>query len=430
MHSDSRLAVGSPTARVAAIMAATLLVALLVAGAGIAGARLLAADGTIVVAQDGSGTTTTITEAVSMAEDGDKILVRPGTYIEAVVIEEDVSLTGDGPVAEVIIEAPADGPTAPTGNLHGLRPDASYALLLLDADATVSGLTFRGEQSQVHAKGGSPVLEGLVLIGVGRPYTGVAYVNGGAAFSGGTTATIRDSVFEGGNGTISYDASEPLVTGNVLTDGANIGGYYGDGAVIRGNEISGAGQDAIGITQPTTALIEDNVIADTPVGIAVGTGGSSYEGVDPILRANSISGAQTGISVGSGSAPIIEGNALVANDIGISAVSAGAAVVADNDLTDNGTGITIGRSDARVEANTVHGGTIGVSITRGATATLSGNTVEGASDSGIVIGRGARPTLTENRICDNGTNLVVDPDAEPVMLGNEVCPEPPAGATG
>ncbi len=45
MRISSTLAVGSPTARVAAILVATLLIVLSVAGAGVAGARLLAADG-------------------------------------------------------------------------------------------------------------------------------------------------------------------------------------------------------------------------------------------------------------------------------------------------------------------------------------------------------------------------------------------------
>ena len=84
MRLSSSLAVGSPTARVAAIMVATLLLALLVAGAGIAGSRLLATDGTIVVDQNGGGTVETITAAVALAEDGDRIFIRPGTYTETI----------------------------------------------------------------------------------------------------------------------------------------------------------------------------------------------------------------------------------------------------------------------------------------------------------------------------------------------------------
>ena len=110
MRISSGLAVGSPTARVAAIMVATLLIALTIAGAGIAGSRLLAADGTIVVDPDGDGTVTTITAAVERAKDGDTILVRPGVYTEAIVIDKDITLSGDGD-REAIIIAFDDGKT-------------------------------------------------------------------------------------------------------------------------------------------------------------------------------------------------------------------------------------------------------------------------------------------------------------------------------
>lgn len=96
MRTDSHLAIGSPMARVAAIVVATMLLLALVAGAGIAGARMLAADAAIVVAQDGSGDHTTITGAIAVAGDGDTVLVRPGTYVEAIIVEADITLKGDG----------------------------------------------------------------------------------------------------------------------------------------------------------------------------------------------------------------------------------------------------------------------------------------------------------------------------------------------
>ena len=89
----------SPSARrrsgIAAILAATILLVAAVAGAGIAGARLLAADGTIVVDPSGNGTTTTIQDALAMADDGDEIVVRPGVYDAPITISEDVVLRGE-----------------------------------------------------------------------------------------------------------------------------------------------------------------------------------------------------------------------------------------------------------------------------------------------------------------------------------------------
>ena len=73
MRTESHLAVGSPTARLAAIVIATLLLAASLVGASFAGARLLASDGPIVVDASGDGHYETIQEAVAAADDGDEI---------------------------------------------------------------------------------------------------------------------------------------------------------------------------------------------------------------------------------------------------------------------------------------------------------------------------------------------------------------------
>lgn len=431
MRTNAHIAVGSPMARVAAIAVATMLLLALVAGAGIAGARLLAADAAIVVARDGSGDYTTISQAVAVAEDGDTVLVRPGTYVEAVVIEADITLSGDGPVEEIIVEAPEDGPEAPTGDGPGGNRPAAYALLLQDSVATVSGLTFRGEASRVHAKGGAPVFEGLVLRDVDRPHVdGSGSDLGGLIVSGGSQATVRDSVFEGGHGILVDDVSEPLITGNTLRGGAGIGGGFGDGTIIRDNQISGTVLGSIGILSPTAALIEGNSITGSGTGIWIGH--ISGEGVQPFIRSNSVSGCLTGILVSRGAAPTIEGNTLTGSELfGIRlSDGAGPARIAENDFSDNGTGIIASQTDAHIEGNTIEGGAAGVVILRHGTPTISGNTVEEAANYGIRVQGGAAPTLTGNRICDNGTNLVLDEGAEPTMQGNDICPDPTSSPDG
>jgi hypothetical protein len=106
MRTNSHLAVGSPVARVAAITVATSLLAVVVAGAGIAGSRLLAADTTLVVDQSGNGDYTTLAQAVEAALDGGTILVRPGRYVESVaVVGKDLTIKGEGDRDEIIVEA-------------------------------------------------------------------------------------------------------------------------------------------------------------------------------------------------------------------------------------------------------------------------------------------------------------------------------------
>jgi hypothetical protein len=97
MRYDSVLVSGSPTARTAMLLAATMLLVLVLAGVAIAGAQLLGRGETYVVTADGSGDFATITEALASAVDGDTVLVRPGTYQEDLVIRHDITVRGDGP---------------------------------------------------------------------------------------------------------------------------------------------------------------------------------------------------------------------------------------------------------------------------------------------------------------------------------------------
>ena len=98
----------------------------LIAGAGLAGTRLLAADGSIVVDQSGGGDFATIAEAVAAATDGDTILIRPGRYVETVEID-DTSLSPSAAMASGIESssrpAAPNRPRADQQRRHDLGPD-------------------------------------------------------------------------------------------------------------------------------------------------------------------------------------------------------------------------------------------------------------------------------------------------------------------
>src|SRR5688572_23346501 len=138
MRISSRVAVGSPTARLTAVLAATIVLAGLGAGAVFAGASYLAGPGTLIVDPTDPDAYQTITEAVAAAEDGDTVLVRPGVYPESVTITEDIRIRGDGPREEVVIEIPTGGPTFSTE--FGA---AAFGLVIEGSDAEVSTLTVR-----------------------------------------------------------------------------------------------------------------------------------------------------------------------------------------------------------------------------------------------------------------------------------------------
>jgi parallel beta-helix repeat protein len=416
MRSNSHIAVGSPTARFAAIAVATILTITMLAGAGIAGARLLAAEGAIIVAQDGSGTVETITQAVSMADDGDTIRIRPGTYVEAVTIDKDLTIEGGGPRHEIILMAPEGGPSHDVRFRWGGR-NTPFALLLREADATISDLTLRGERARLIADGGSPLLEDLTFDEVSTPFRGT-FVAGAIVIHGGAEATVRESEFSGGGPLHVFESSHVLIEANELRDGPNISGEFGDDSVIRDNTISGLGVHGITFLGPTGALIESNTISDRNSGITPGMGISVGSDLVPVIRDNTITGTDTAIVVRATTLPELTGNLLVDNDAGIR-VSSSDARITDNELDGNDVGISAVGGSPTLAGNTVTGGSLGVLLRLG-TPTVVDNVIEGVSDRGLVISD-SDPVLSGNRVCGNGTNVVIE-GTEPDLAGNEICP--------
>jgi len=355
----------------------------------------VAAGSTYTVDAAGTADFDTIGEAVAAASDGDTILVQPGTYTEAIVIDKDITLAGDGPVDEIVLHAPEDGPTTATGggpSGSGLEP---YAVLLVDTEAVLSGLTFEGEGAVVIASGGSPTLTGLVVDGVGLAHKGgLEAARNSIVINGGSTATVQGNTLTDGGPIGVFDLSEPLIEGNTLSGGPHILGGYGDGAIIRGNTIDAPLVRGIYLGGASAPLIEGNIITNPGFdGLTL-----EYES-SPTVRDNVISGASlAGINVkASGNTPTIEGN----------------------ELTDNDTGIILHASEARVDGNTVKGGDTGIMVGSGSPM-LTDNSVEG-SRLGIVIRAFTSPTLNGNTLCAGEANVRVSPGVDVDLDGNEMC---------
>jgi len=398
MRTNSHLAVGSPTFRVAAILAATFLLAVALAGIGIAGQRLLAADDAIVVAADGSGDYTTISEAVAAAVDGDMIMVRPGEYTDPVYVDKDISVIGDGPRDEIVIGGHDMSATIADSDCESEFP----CMLLLDqSDASLSNVTIRGAFAGVGVVGGAPTIEGVLFdqnmerTSDGAPFSGVVLSIGEDS-----AAQIIDNEFMGDSDLTIQDGANPLVEGNTL-DGWGINAAWpGDDAILRGNEINGSRASGISIHHASTLLIEDNVIRDvTRDGITADFNGA--RGFDAVVRGNTISGnAGSGIAMGSGANPTIEGNTLADNNFGIF-LQVGDAIVRDNDVNGGAIGIVVAGGGAQqITGNTIETTGRGISITNGSAATLSGNTVCGEEESIFVDDR-SEPTIDDtNETCD------------------------------
>jgi parallel beta-helix repeat protein len=393
MRISSNVAIGSPMTRVAAILVATLLLALTVAGAGIAGSRLLAADGTIVVAQDGSGTHATITEAVEAANDGDTILVKPGTYVEAVIIAKDIALIGDGPRDQIVIENPPDGPMADGEAL--LVDDADraphFALLVDDADATIAGLTLSGPRTggvTAIVIGGAPTLDDISVILEGPPgtyqYWAALYILGGSRpHVVGSELHGYVSIEDGSSPTIEDTA----IAGQLYLDGAV-------DAVLRGDTFSTEPRSSYRgvIVAGSTGIFEGNDLAAGALEIR--------DGSDVVVRDNTLGGL--GVTVmGEGTTASITGNTVTSSQM---------------------RGIDVGPgAEATIEGNTITGGSAGLALASDAVR-VEGNTITGAR-TGILVTGDAAPTITGNSFCDNEQDLVV-PEGSTLVLdpSNEVCP--------
>jgi hypothetical protein len=374
MRTNNHLAVGSPTVRVVAVLAATLLLALALAAAGAGAQQLLAADGPIIVAQDGSGDYTTITEAVSAAEDGDEILVKPGTYAEVVHIDKDITVRGDGQREEVILEFDSTGP-----RIDAFGALVPYGLMLVDTEATVSDITVHGPNVAVAFVfvGGAPTLERVAndLEGEwsGRAHASVAVLHG----AGGT---LRESRLDG----------------PVFDAGASQVPEHGD--------VTGTGR----------FIAEDNVL-DAGFGLDV-TDGSAFlrnritpDGVIELLLAGGGS-----VLIAENETPTIE---LLEQSDGF--------VIRDNIVSsspDYVAGINLAPGAPTVEGNVVTGATIGVLVPEGATPTITGNELEGMRVGISVIGDETVAVIEGNRFCDNEQDLRV-PEGSSLTLdaSNEVC---------
>ena len=414
------------TRRMAVLVGALLLLALALSVTFAVGSRLLASADTIVVAADGSGHVTTLGEAVAMADDGDLILVRPGTYTEAVTVGHDLEIRGDGDIGTIVIRAPEDGPSTETGALAD-RPSANqpYAVLIDEADAALSGLTFSGESSAVVAIGGAPTIASNRFEGVGREQdweglggqdSEVVVGINAVAVVGGSRATIRGNRVSSSGPIASYDLSEPLIEGNELSDGPSIVGGFGNGAVIRDNHLEWAGW-GIESRADTAPLIVANTI--TEVGFPI----SAEQGA-AVIRGNHIehdSSSDTGIRYDDG-AGTIEGNTVNGYARGV-AVTDFDGVITDNTIGSGFEGVNLTDSSGTVSANRIKALFTGISLS-GSSPYVVDNRIEGSVTGVSVAGAGSAPTFSGNELCGTTRSVAAsDGASEPDLSGLGACAE-------
>ncbi|MHC4521484.1 MAG: NosD domain-containing protein, partial [Planctomycetota bacterium] len=227
----------------------------------------------ITVDDSGPADYRTIQEAIDNSQDGDTIVVRPGTYRKQVVFSgRRVTLRSENPDDPVVVEATV------------IAPDSVYSVLFDFGE---------GRQS---------VLEGFTITGHG-------------IFCAGTSPTISKNVIRhcAEAGITGESSAAPTIVGNTIVSSEREG-VYGCNGLIEGNTIS---RNETGIAY-CNGPIRDNEITDNVMeGIYVSGG--------PIER-NTIARNIAGIAYGDG---LIQGNDISHNG------DAGGLYFCDGDIIGN-----------------------------------------------------------------------------------------------
>lgn len=406
MRIHSRVAAGSPALRLVTALILIMLLAILATGAVVTGASLLPGT-TIVVAQDGSGTVTTITDAVAMADDGDTILVKPGTYHESVVISEHITLRGDGDRGAVVLEfTDTDDATwlvdlAPT---YAETEPVTYGIALDDSDAHIENITVRGRYAAAPGEivigavvidGGAPVIDKVDVVLDAEPFFDGGWLSRAAfQITGGSSPVIRGGSWDGFTRILGTPASTPTFEGNTIT-AQRISVWAGGPLTVRSNTLLEGAIVLLG--DVGGSIVEDNDIDGSVASAGDGT----------IIRGNRFRGGSEGRDGRPASAIEISGS--------------GTAIVDHNEIVDSLYGIDIhGGATPQVSGNTIHGSTTAILVDLGAAPTIEDNIIEG-NGIGIGVRSAATPVLTGNSFCDNETDLAVPADSTLTLDGNTVC---------
>lgn len=350
-------------------------------------------DADHVVAADGSGDFETIQAAVDAAADGDTIAIQPGTYTEAVVIDRDLTISGDtGDPAAVVVEIPEDGPTV---DFNGV--DIGYGFLFDGVTAELSHLTITGPGAGVSALVATDGdLTAHHLVEDLDPYVDDPY--GFLYVEGGTTGDI-------------YANSTKAV---VLFDGETR-------PTFRENDVA----SLVRVRGQAYPQVEDNAI-----------GGIWLQGsAAPMIRNNTIDfGTIDGTAGGFGTCgiqldPGLKQATIIRNSVrraptGICAIQALGANITQNDIEVEDVGVELDRAEVSVRHSSISGDGDGIVVSGRSEPGIETNTVR-VSGQGLRILSPAAPYVTGNDIC-GGEGDIVDGEGVDMEVGaSNRCSEQP-----
>jgi len=265
------------------------------------------------------GNFATIGAAIRSAQPGDRILVRPGLYLESLIIDKPLEILGDGPTADIQIQA---------RNAPVLRFWANIGRIANLTLRQAAGGKWRGQWSAVDITQGRLELEGCDI--TSQSLQCVTIRTGG-------NPTLRRNrihhskqtgvyVYDGGLGTLEDNE----ITGNVY---AGVSIANGGNPTLRRNQIHDNKQNGVYVYSNGMGTLEDNEISGNLYsGVTILTGGN------PTLRRNQIHhNANAGVYVCDSGLGTLEDNEITANNgTGVNTKTGGKPTLRRNRINRNG----------------------------------------------------------------------------------------------
>ena len=258
----------------------------------------------------------TVTEALKAAKPGDRILVRPGLYVQSIVIDKPVEIIGDGDRSDIVIESP-------NGNAISFRSTMGRVTNLTLRRGSSGSKNFCVDISQ-----GRFDLEDCDISGQSLACVGI--------YAGADPRLRRNVIHDGkASGVFIYENGRGTLEDNDIFGNALAGVAIRSGGnpMIRRNRIHDGKQAGVHVYQDGTGTIEDNdIFANRFSGLEIKSGGN------PTVRRNNIhDGKSVGVYVHDAGLGTLEENEIVGNNrAGIEVASGGNPTARRNRIAGNG----------------------------------------------------------------------------------------------
>ena len=247
-----------------------------------------------------------IQNLVNAASPGSTVVVPPGTYVEQVVINKNLTLQGSG-VGVTIIQCPG----IMVNSFLYTTTGVTYVPIIMVEGANVSSVNIQ-----------DLTVDGLGLGTSNVQFAGIGYHNGGGIIQNVQVTNIRDNILLGSqSGHAILDAIDDGNSYSMSVLNSTLTNFQKTGILMRGfalsvnisgNTITGNNPFIIGQAAPNGILLRNS---------AIGT--ITNNTISKCSSTNALAGAAGILLFGAGTNLVVQNNNVTDNDIGIASVNTG-----------------------------------------------------------------------------------------------------------